>query len=65
MLAKDSRPDAEKVEELFLWTTGQKPSPDKLAKALEHLGQHAKDRKNAYENLLWALINSKAFSFNQ
>ena len=64
-LAKDPRPDAEKVEELFLLATGAKPSADQLAKALEHIGKHEKAKKTAYENTTWALLNSKAFLFNR
>src|SRR5436189_2755125 len=37
LLAKDPRPDEEKVEELFLWTLGEKPTAEKLAKALDHI----------------------------
>ncbi|HZT83514.1 MAG TPA: DUF1553 domain-containing protein, partial [Gemmataceae bacterium] len=63
-LAKDPRPDAEKVEELFLWTVGTKPSSKQLELALGHIAQ-AKDKKIAYENILWALLNTKAFIFNR
>ena len=65
-LAKDPRPDAEKVEELFLWAFG--PQADGGADwtlALEHIAKHAKNKKLAYENILWALINTKEFVFNQ
>jgi hypothetical protein len=65
MLAKDPRPDAEKVEELFVWAVGHKPAPRKLQLALDHLAAHPKDKKAAYENILWALINTKEFLFNQ
>src|SRR5215471_16642599 len=64
-IAKDSRPDAEKVEELFLWTVGHKPNDKQLKLALEHLEANAKNKKGAYENILWALINTKEFVFNQ
>jgi hypothetical protein len=64
-MAKDSRPDGEKVEELFLWTVGHKPNETQLNLALEHLERHAKDKKIAYENILWALINTKEFVFNR
>jgi hypothetical protein len=64
-LAKDPRPDAEKVEELFLLAVGKRPTPEQLALAKEHLAKHAKDKKLAYENIIWALLNSKAFLFNQ
>src|SRR5262249_19133985 len=64
-LAKDPRPDAEKVEELFLWCVGHKPSEAKLNLALDHIEKHAKEKKVAYENILWALVNTKEFIFNQ
>jgi len=65
LLAKDPRPDAEKIEELFLWVFGRRPSPDHLQVALQHIQRHGPDKKPAYENLLWALINTKEFVFNQ
>ncbi len=64
-LAKDPRPDAEKVTELFLLATGNKPSKEKLALALEHIAKHEKTKKLAYENIVWALLNTKGFLFNQ
>jgi hypothetical protein len=64
-LAKDPRPDAEKVEELFVLATGVKPSAEKLKLALEHISKHEKTKKTAYENIVWALLNTKGFLFNQ
>ena len=64
-MVKDPRPDAEKVEELFLWTVGHKPNEKQLQLALEHLQANAKNKKSAYENILWALINTKEFVFNR
>jgi hypothetical protein len=64
-IAKDSRPDAEKVTELFLLATGSKPSKEKLDLALEHIAKYEKTKKIAYENIIWALLNSKGFLFNQ
>jgi hypothetical protein len=65
LLARDPRPDAEKVTELFLLATATRPTPEQLQKALEHIARHEKNKKLAYENIIWALINSKAFLFNQ
>jgi hypothetical protein len=65
LLAKDPRPDAEKVEELFLWAFARKPSQEHLDVALAHINKHAANKKIAYENILWALINTKEFVFNQ
>ncbi|QJW99652.1 DUF1549 and DUF1553 domain-containing protein [Frigoriglobus tundricola] len=64
-LAKDPRPDAEKVTELFLLATGTRPSKEKLNLALEHVTKHEKNKRLAYENIIWALLNTKGFLFNQ
>jgi len=64
-IRKGSKAEQEKVEELFLWCWGKKPSPEQLKLALENIAKHPGQTKDAYENILWALINSKAFVFNQ
>jgi hypothetical protein len=71
--AEDKRSDAEKVDELFLWVFGRKPSATDRKAALEHIEKQiarnkdnpAAGRKTAYENVLWALVNTKEFWFNQ
>ena len=65
VLTKDARPDAEKVEEMFLWCIGRKPSAANLEKALAVIEQDKANKKVAYEDILWTLINTKAFQFNQ
>jgi len=64
VLAKDTRPDAEKIEELFMWVFSRRPSAEHLQIAMSHVERHATNKKLAYENLLWALINTKEFLFN-
>jgi hypothetical protein len=64
-LVADKRPDAEKVAELFLWAFGRKPSADDMKVALDHIAKNEKTKKAAYENIIWALINTKEFIFNQ
>jgi hypothetical protein len=64
-LAKDARPDQEKITELFLLTQAKKPTTEQMTAAMEHIAKNEKNKKLAYENILWALINSKAFLFNQ
>jgi hypothetical protein len=66
----DKRTDEEKVTELFLWAFSRKPTKDDLAAALDHIKKleaksGAAGKKTAYENILWALINTKEFVFNQ
>lgn len=61
----DKRSDAEKVEEMFLWVFARKPSESDMKIALDHIQKHQANKKAAYENILWALINTKEFVFNQ
>ena len=63
--AKDTRPDAEKVEELFMWAFGRKPTDSDLKTAMDHIEKHKTAKKTAYENIVWALLNTKEFVFNQ
>jgi hypothetical protein len=64
-LARDPRPDDEKLAELFLLAVGSRPTAEQAELARQHLAKHEKSKKLAYENFIWALINSKAFLFNQ
>ena len=64
-MAKDPRPDEEKIEELFLWALGTKPTPAKMNAALKIIAANDKNKKLAYEDIIWALINTKSFTFNQ
>ncbi len=63
-LARDPRPDVEKVTELFLLAIATPPTPEQLQAALDHIAKHGQNKKAAYENIIWALLNSKAFLFN-
>ena len=45
--------------------SGTPATDQQLAVALAHVQKHEKDKKIAYENILWALINTKEFVFNQ
>ncbi len=68
--ADDKRADSEKLDELFLWAFARKPSTEDKRTALEHIEKMtAKSgpagKKTAYENILWAIINTKEFVFNQ
>jgi len=64
-IAKDPRTDAEKIDEIFLWAFSRKPSPQQKESALGHLAKHSINKKLAYENIIWALLNTKEFMFNQ
>lgn len=65
LMSKDKRPDAEKVDELFLWAFGRKPSKEQMEIALEMIGKNSSNKKLAYEDIIWALLNTKEFVFNK
>ena len=65
VVAKDPRPDGDKVDELFLWALGRKPTPEQRDLALANIAKNAANKKAAYENILWALLNTKEFVFNK
>jgi hypothetical protein len=62
-LARDPRPDPAKIEELFWAAFGRAPSHRETATALEHLAKHAGNKRVAYEDIIWALVNAKEFQF--
>ncbi len=53
----------EKVREIYLRVYAREPQADETAVAVGHLSK-AKDEKQAFEDILWALINTKEFLFN-
>jgi len=63
-LVKDPRPEEQKLEELFWAAFGRAPTSGETASAVNHLAKNAQKRKDAYEDILWALINAKEFQFN-
>lgn len=65
LATKDKRTDQEKIEELFMWAFARKPSKEQLDASLAHIAKHTANKKLAYENIIWALMNSKEFLFVQ
>jgi hypothetical protein len=64
-LAADAkRSDEEKLNELYLWVFSRAPMEKEKQIALAHIQKHAKDKAVAYEDILWALLNTKEFLFN-
>ncbi len=61
----DKRSDEEKVKEMFMWCFSREPSPEHLQVSLRHIEKYSSNKRDAYENLLWALINTKEFVFNR
>jgi hypothetical protein len=64
-LSRDPRDDRAKVEELFIWAFARKPAPAEMEAAIAHINKLGPpQKKQAYENILWALLNTKEFVFN-
>jgi len=63
-LAKDAeRKDEEKIDDLYHWAFARPPVEEEKKVALDYLGKAA-DRQKAFEDVVWALINTKEFLFN-
>ena len=74
-LAKADKPEAAKLRELYLAAFAREPQSHEQAVAEEYLARPREDaegkplapaqsRRIAYEDLLWALINTKEFLYN-
>jgi len=63
LLVKDKRPHDEKLNELFVSVYGRPPTEPQLKLALEYLSSET-DKKTAYGDVIWALINTREFMFN-
>lgn len=60
-LAKDARPHAEKIRDLYLAAYARAPRPEEL-QLLEESAR-GQDARAFYEDLMWVLINSEEFLF--
>ena len=77
-LVMTDRPDADRLKELYLYALSREPRPEELGAAQAHLtkkrtqaGEKADDEmtpekaeQEAFEDILWALVNTKEFLFN-
>lgn len=74
-LAKGTAPEPEKLREVYLAAFSRTPNPEEVKVAEEYLGKPVLDaqdkpldpqkaRRQGYEDLLWALINTKEFLYN-
>lgn len=61
-LGADKREDRVKLEELFMTVFARPPDSQELNDALGYL-ESENDKRKAYGNLLWALINTKEFMY--
>ena len=63
-LAGDSRDNGPKIRELYLLFYARPPTDAELANIRAYVARKPDNRREAYEDVLWALLNSKEFLFN-
>lgn len=72
-MARDARPDDDKVTDVYHIALSREPNAAEMKLAHEHLSRKVqgkagddalKARKEAFEDILWALLNTKEFLFN-
>ncbi len=63
-LAKDTRPSEDRIRELYLAAFAREPRPAELQSALGYLNETGTAANDNFQDLIWALINTKEFLFN-
>ena len=63
--ASEPRPDLERVEELYLLAFSRHPTTDERAACLNHLASRREQNRlrQGFEDLIWAVVNTKEFGF--
>ncbi len=64
LAADTTRSDEEKVRELYIWAFAREPQSTEVQVAVAHIAKHPDQKQVAFEDILWALINTKEFLFN-
>lgn len=61
----EARPDSNRVEELYRVACSRAPTRDETASCLDHLARRRQEKclQKGYEDLIWAVINTKEFGF--
>ncbi|MEC8304012.1 MAG: DUF1549 and DUF1553 domain-containing protein [Planctomycetota bacterium] len=54
----------EKIRQLYLVAFSRYPDQEEMNIALQHIDRFKEDPKRAYEDICWALLNTKEFMFN-
>ncbi len=62
--AEKDRTDEERIQELYRWVYSRNPDAEEMKIAMAHLAKHQQNKKTAWEDIIWALINTKEFLFN-
>ena len=63
-LAEDARPLQERIGDVYVTAFSRQPTDDELAIAAKYVEDRSAEPQKAFEDLLWALMNTKEFVFN-
>ena len=63
-LASDKRPVEDRIRDLYRIALSREPGAEELASMKEYLESRTASVSAAYEDILWALVNTKEFMFN-
>jgi len=63
LLGKPDLSDENRVEEIYLASLTRRPTAEELAEVKPKLAGDEVSRKKAYQDLLWALLNTKEFAY--
>jgi hypothetical protein len=64
MAGDTSRGNEQKINELYLRAFSRQPNPQEIKTALDYPEKKKDKPKEAMEDLIWAILNSKEFLFN-
>lgn len=64
LAADTERSHEDKITELYQVVFARNPRPDEMEVAVSYLNRHKDNPRIGYEDILWALINTKEFLFN-
>jgi hypothetical protein len=63
-LASDKRAHEDRIRDLYLVALSREPSKEEMTSLLAHIEKKKTNVQQAYEDILWALVNTKEFQFN-
>lgn len=58
------RPNEERIKELYRWVFAREPNSEELEVAIGYIKSHEANVRGGYEDIVWALVNTKEFQFN-
>jgi len=64
LAAETVRPNEDRVKELYRWVFAREPNAEELDVAIGYLKSHEANIRGGYEDIVWALVNTKEFQFN-